>query len=720
MCLTVDGKQSPEVERLAEDWRASEGPFLKTEMNITRLDEAVATIGMVSEWLELDSPDEGVRYDSEIALKQELAYASYLNMPAVVLPPPRNRLHVADYARAVNACLKSTTAYLHISVRIPIYDPRSASTDTLSQQTPPENVPLSAHARAPDGDLSSTWEMWDVIRSVCGYSPRLSLALDLSLPLPVSSGVLSRWSTEPCYQIFLPATSFISNAKGYPVLTKLTQNFLRNTFKYNPTILLARTRSNVHQIGNHLAYAQYVRHLERTSPEIIASQQPGTLENYAKGYWDYLQAPLQPLMDNLGSGTYETFERDPVKYERYEEAIFQALSDRGNLGRVVICLVGAGRGGIVTRCLQALDRSKCDGIVYAVEKNPNAFVTLQEHREKEWGSRVQLLYGDMRKIQVPEQADILVSELLGSFGDNEASPECLDGAMRFLKPDGISIPSSYTAYLAPISSPKLHNELLLNTSKTGPETPYVVMLQAVNMLSGDGGGLRGNCGSRIQECWTFSHPRRDAVLNEQGLPITNAHNTRSARLNFHIPNAGVLHGLAGYFEAVLYRDVGLSIHPEGMDHISPGMLSWFPLFFPFRDPLYLPSNSELQVSIWRVTGKSKVWYEWYAESYLPVLSAPPPFRPVTPTPGKVGAFLQVAGTPASDFLSPTTPGIYSPLASAIPSPISMVHESDPKNTEGGGFRMGAGGEGGLGGGNVIKIGQTALHNPDGRGSWTGL
>lgn len=32
------------------------------------------------------------------------------------------------------------------------------------------------------------------------------------------------------------------------------------------------------------------------------------------------------------------------------------------------------------------------------------------------------------------------SELLGSFGDNELSPECLDGAQRFLKPDGVSIP----------------------------------------------------------------------------------------------------------------------------------------------------------------------------------------------------------------------------------------------------------------------------------------
>ena len=35
---------------------------------------------------------------------------------------------------------------------------------------------------------------------------------------------------------------------------------------------------------------------------------------------------------------------------------------------------------------------------------------------------------DMRRWDAPERADILVSELLGSFGDNELSPECLDGA----------------------------------------------------------------------------------------------------------------------------------------------------------------------------------------------------------------------------------------------------------------------------------------------------
>lgn len=88
--------------------------------------------------------------------------------------------------------------------------------------------------------------------------------------------------------------------------------------------------------------------------------------------------------------------------------------------------------------------------------------------------------------------------------------------------DGISIPASYTAYLAPLSSSKLYNETRVTKDEKEVETPYVVMFQAVNILSGDGGGIRGVCGPRVQECWEFEHPRRDAVLNEQGeLPRKN-------------------------------------------------------------------------------------------------------------------------------------------------------------------------------------------------------
>ena len=48
------------------------------------------------------------------------------------------------------------------------------------------------------------------------------------------------------------------------------------------------------------------------------------------------------------------------------------------------------------------------------------------------------------------RADIVVSELLGSFGDNELSPECLYDAEDLFKPDAVSIPSSYTSWIGPL------------------------------------------------------------------------------------------------------------------------------------------------------------------------------------------------------------------------------------------------------------------------------
>jgi len=152
--------------------------------------------------------------------------------------------------------------------------------------------------------------------------------------------------------------------------------------------------------------------------------------------------------------------------------------------------------------------------------------------------------------------------------------------LLILAADGISIPSSYTSYLAPITSTKLHQEVtgsaVAGTSVDikPAEQPYVVMFSAHHILSASGGRQQAD---RIQECWTFQHPRPDVVVDHAGLPITNHHNARSTHLTFHIPRAGVCHGFAGYFEAVLYRDVGLSIHPE---RSAGDMLSWFPCFFP--------------------------------------------------------------------------------------------------------------------------------------------
>ena len=82
-------------------------------------------------------------------------------------------------------------------------------------------------------------------------------------------------------------------------------------------------------------------------------------------------------MDNLETDTYEGFEKDPIKYQQYEEAVYQALMDKPNLPDATtdIFVVGAGRGPLVAGCLKAARRAGNRRVkITAVEKNANAFV----------------------------------------------------------------------------------------------------------------------------------------------------------------------------------------------------------------------------------------------------------------------------------------------------------------------------------------------------------
>ena len=43
--------------------------------------------------------------------------------------------------------------------------------------------------------------------------------------------MLNQWLAEPVRHLWLPASTFIANAKGYPVLPKGTQSFIRDIMK---------------------------------------------------------------------------------------------------------------------------------------------------------------------------------------------------------------------------------------------------------------------------------------------------------------------------------------------------------------------------------------------------------------------------------------------------------------------------------------------------------
>jgi len=284
-----------------------------------------------------------------------------------------------------------------------------------------------------------------------------------------------------------------------------------------------------------------------------------------------------------------------VKYQQYEKAVYQALVDRSKgkenfEAKAVVMVLGAGRGPLVRASLQAAESAKVSVHIYAVEKNPNAVCTLQNMKVNfGWGDKVTVVNTDMRVWVAPEKADIIVSELLGSFGDNELSPECLDGAQKFLKDDGISIPCEYTSYVSPISSPRVWNEVKSYNDLKHFETAYVVRFFNASHLA------------RPLKCFTFVHPNHDAQID----------NSRFATLTFKITSSSMLHGFAGFFDAKLYEDIHISIHPETY---SKGMFSWFPLFIPLRVPIHVDENSNVVAHFWRCCSQYKVWYEWCVSS----------------------------------------------------------------------------------------------------------
>ena len=390
-----------------------------------------------------------------------MAYASFCGVNNIVVTSPRRRANIAQYAHAVASVLM-TSPYIQFHIDLPLAEDEGANADTGSY----------SHTY----DSYAMWDLWNTVRSVCKYNPRLSLSscapqymsIHVLITFVIMSGlklppklpkmdIQTRWFSEPIRILNIHASIYVPNAKGFPVLSKSHQNLINRYMKQRPApfILLGDTPplpvTPTARKGPHdsLNWLHYLRHMSK-------NQQPLTaVEKFGAGYQDYLQAPLQPLTDNLESTTYEVFERDPVKYEQYEKATRLALEERDpnsttfvprppknspicgiRLMRThlisIVAVVGAGRGPLVSRALRAAESVGRNIQLFAVEKNPNAYVTLLRHNRETWGGRVTVIKSDMRSWKPSFKVDILISELLGSFGDNELSPECLDGVQGVL------------------------------------------------------------------------------------------------------------------------------------------------------------------------------------------------------------------------------------------------------------------------------------------------
>lgn len=506
-------------------------------------------VAKISQPINLDSSVENTRLENQKSFLQDISWATFLNVYSIMFELPLqedfvNLVRLLD--NQIDTC-QNSAVLVQFWVLLPVL-----------------NVKMDS------------WKKWTKFISSIRNVNRIKVALELGSELP-SNEELDRWLGEPVVALIIPTRIFVTNKKGWPVLLKRHQEFIKNMFNIGCQIIVSGPSS----IKQHFSY---LAHLYQNTTSLTPYS-----SSYIDGYEDFLQTPLQPLEHNLPAYVYETFEEDPIKYYEYQRAISKAITDKSeNQELIIVYVVGAGRGPLVDATLEVAKDSKIKIKVYAVEKNENALPTLTIKNKEKWNNCVTIINTDMRLWNPSEKCDILVSELLGSFGDNELSPECLDGAQKYLKKDGISIPASYTSFLSPIQSRKLHTEILSikkNNDNCNFQRPFVVQLNNVYTIA------------PAKPLFTYVHPKKN--LKES--------NNRDGALTFNISQDCILHGFAGYFETVLYKDIRLSIVPETF---SDGMFSWFPIYFPVLKPFFLKKDDELQVNFWRCSNKHKVWYEW--------------------------------------------------------------------------------------------------------------
>lgn len=228
-------------------------------------------------------------------IRDRINYVTHLQAHSIYVELPSERSKIILLAQVVNSALGEWSCpKMHFEV--------------------PVKIPSECRSK----DFKDSWSQWNFFRSLI-RNPANALSISLLIEDLPEEEEQKRWMGEKVKMIVLPLETFVSNAKGFPVLKLVHQRFIQNLFDAYKRISVA-VKCNLD--SPKLSF--YVKYLSQMLDGKFIPEYDHNIDDSR----DVLQVPLQPLKDNLQSGTYEIFEKDPIKYEEYRRAILAAIQDR--------------------------------------------------------------------------------------------------------------------------------------------------------------------------------------------------------------------------------------------------------------------------------------------------------------------------------------------------------------------------------------------------------
>ena len=231
---------------------------------------------------------------------------------------------------------------------------------------------------------------------------------------------------------------------------------------------------------------------------------------------------------------------DGRRMGRYRDAIERTV----RAGDVVADL-GTGLGVLALMAAQAGAAR-----VYAIDNRPAVIPVTRRIMEVNGAAdRVRVVEADVRAVELEEPVDVIVNELIGDFGTDEAIVECVKAfACRHLKPGGRIVPTRLRTFLVPV---QYGNEFRGIWRKDY----YGLDLRPASELACEPEPLMYSLRERPTE---LAPPE---LLDDAVFGPDMADRCTELRRHFIVQRAGVLQGFVGYFDATLAEGIHLNNYP---------------------------------------------------------------------------------------------------------------------------------------------------------------
>lgn len=196
--------------------------------------------------------------------------------------------------------------------------------------------------------------------------------------------------------------------------------------------------------------------------------------------------------------------------------------------------------------------------VYAVEPDDAIHVAQKIAVANGFSDRLTIFQDISTNIELPEKANVIVSDLRGILPIFEHHLESIaDARTRHLAPGGVLIPQQDTVWAGVVEAPDIYSEKL----KPWGEDLFGIdfsshRIAAVNVVH-----------KEIMEKENLLVDPQPAITWNY---MTDSNPNIGAKLNWTVNRAGTAHGISLWFSTGLYGDIGFSTAP-GEDHLVYGM-----------------------------------------------------------------------------------------------------------------------------------------------------